>query len=439
MEKTVLIIGTLDTKAKELGYLRDRIRAEGLQTLLMDVGCKSCSPENLADISCETVAEAGGKAFEEIAGFDKGPAVQAVTDGAAKLVTRFFEQGKIHGVIGLGGANGAEIACAAMRMLPIGFPKLMVTCVASGNTRPYVGTKDIIMANSIGDISLNRITKMVIANAARAVSHMAKAEPFHEEVIKPQICISTFGTTLPCVERAKDLLERDGYEVIELHASGTGGMALEELVLSGEISGVLDITTSELVDDLVDGIYSAGPGRLEAASKMAVPQVISLGALDFGNFGPKETVPPRYKDRSFFFYAPSITLMRTNEEESRILGERIAQKASMSTGPTAVIIPLKGFSALDREGGKQMVSLDGKVTGEWHDKAANQALIDSIRSHLDLPRVTLKEVDAHINDSDFADAAVQLLLLMMREKGKDAPQISKKSGGRQTQIKRPAD
>jgi uncharacterized protein (UPF0261 family) len=427
MEKTVLIMGTLDTKAKELGYLQDRIREEGVHALLMDLSCKSGSPENSADIACEMVAVSGGRAFEEVAGLDKGPAVEAMTSGAAKLVKGLFDQGKIHGVIGLGGANGAELACAVMRMLPIGFPKLMLTCVASGNTRPYVGTKDIIMANSIGDISLNRITKRVITNAARAVSHMAKAEPFHEEVVKPQICISTFGTTLPCVERAKDLLERDGYEVIELHASGTGGMALEELVLSGEISGVLDITTSELVDDLVDGIYSAGPRRLEAAAEMGVPQVISLGALDFGNFGPKETIPPKYRDRSFFLYAPSISLMRTNEEESRILGERIAHKANISTGPTAVILPLKGFSALDRPGGKQRVSLNGKVAGDWHDETANRALIDSIRSHLDLSRVTLKEVDAHINDPDFADAAVQLLLLMMAEKSKQAGRSSEKS------------
>jgi uncharacterized protein (UPF0261 family) len=417
MGNTVLIIGTLDTKGRELGYLKNQIQAEGVQTLLMDVSCKSRQLTNLGDISCETIAMTAGKGFEEIALLDKSSAVQVMTAGAAELVKGFFDQAKIQGVIGLGGANGAEIACTAMRTLPVGFPKLMVTCVASGNTRPYVGAKDIFMANSIGDISLNRITKRIITNAARAVAHMAMGAPFYEEVTKPQICISTFGTTLPCVERAKDLLEKEGYEVIELHASGAGGMALEELVLSGEISGVLDMTTSELVDDLVDGMYSAGPRRLEAASKMGVPQVISLGALDFGNFGPKETIPPRYKDRSFFFYTPSITLMRTNSEESRILGERVAQKANRSTGPVAIIIPLEGFSSLDREGGKEMVTVDGKITGEWHDEEANRALIDSIKSHLNLSKVTLIEMDAHINNPDFADAAVQLLLRMMGDRG----------------------
>ena len=215
-----------------------------------------------------------------------------------------WDEGKIQGVIGLGGANGAEIACAVMRALPVGFPKVMVTCVASGNTRPYVGAKDIIMVNSIGDISLNRITKKIIVNAARAIAHMAKGTPFHEDVVRPQICISTFGTTLPCVERAKELLENKGYEVIELHASGTGGIALEELVSSGEISGVLDITTSELVDDLVEGVYSAGPHRLEAAGRMGIPQVISLGALDFGNFGGKETIPPAVQRSQLLFLHP---------------------------------------------------------------------------------------------------------------------------------------
>ncbi|MEE9612974.1 MAG: Tm-1-like ATP-binding domain-containing protein, partial [Desulfatiglandales bacterium] len=317
MAVTVLIMGTLDTKAKELNYLRERIEAEGVQSLLMDVSCKAAPSASPSDISCNRVAKESGKDFDEIAKLDKTSAVNLVTEGAIKIVKSLFDERRIHAVIGLGGANGAEITCSVMRTLPIGFPKLMVTCVASGNVRPYVGTKDIMMSNSIGDISLNRITKRVIHNAARAIAHMANEEPCQDEEMRHQICMSTFGTTLPCVERAKSLLEEKGFEVIELHASGTGGMALEELVRSGEVSGVLDITTSELVDDLVDGMYSAGPRRLEAASAMGIPQVVSLGALDFGNFGAKETVPERYKDRNFFFYTPSITLMRTNVEENQ--------------------------------------------------------------------------------------------------------------------------
>jgi uncharacterized protein (UPF0261 family) len=413
MAKTILIIGTLDTKDKELAYLRRAIAAEDVHSLLMDVSCKSEQSGFSADISCQTVAKAGGKDFSEITRLDKVSAVNQMTHGAINMAQKMLNEKRFDAVIGLGGANGAEMSCGVMRALPIGFPKLMVTCVASGNVRPYVRTKDIMMANSIGDISLNRITKKVINNAARAIAHMANDELTEDEQIKPQICISTFGTTFPCVERAKRLLEDKGFEVIELHASGTGGMALEELVLSGEVNGVLDITTSELVDDLIGGEYSAGPGRLEAAASTGVPQVISLGALDFCNFGPKETVPPAYRDRNFYFYAPSITLMRTNVAENEILGKKIATKANASKGPTAIIIPHKGFSALDRAGGVKMTRMDGTVAGEWHDEAANNALIESIKNHLDTRKIQFVEVAAHINDPDFAQKAVDLLISMM--------------------------
>jgi uncharacterized protein (UPF0261 family) len=414
MERRILVVGTLDTKAKELVYLKGRIEAEGVKTLLMDVSCKSQQTEIHPDVSCRTVARETGKEFKEIAQLDKISALRLMTEGAMKVAEKMVTEGKFHGVIGLGGANGAEMACSVMRLLPIGFPKLMVTCVASGNVRPYVGTKDIMMINSIGDISLNRITKRIMSNAARAIANMAKAGPLEEEEVKPQICVSTFGVTLPSVERAKDLLEEKGFEVIELHSSGTGGMALEELVRTGEMSGVLDITTSELVDELVGGMYSAGPHRIEAAGSMGIPQVISLGALDFGNFGGKETVPEKFRDRNFFFYTPSITLMRTNVEENRILGKTIAEKVNRSTGPAAIVIPLKGFSALDRSGGPRMTTIDGSVSGEWHDEVANSTLIESIKDHLDSSKVKLLEVDAHINDPEFAEIAVDLLIRMIK-------------------------
>lgn len=410
MAETVLVIGTLDTKTKELDYLRDRIEKEGVEVLLMDVSCKSTQTGAAAEIPCSDIARELGMDFEEVSGSDKIAAVKLMTQGAIKATERLVEEGRIQGVMGVGGANGAEIGCAVMRTLPIGIPKLMVTCVASGNTRPYVGTKDIMMFNSIGDLSLNSITKRVINNAARAIAHMATMETSEEEEAKPQICMSTFGTTLGCVERAKALLEEKGFEVIELHASGSGGMALEELVRDGEASAVLDITTSEIVDDLVGGMYSAGPYRLEAAAEMGVPQVVSFGALEFGNFGAKETIPREYQDRHFFFYAPSISLMRTNAEESRILGERIAEKLNRSRAPAGVIIPLKGFSAVDSPGGKHKTRIDGSDAGEWYDEEANEALIESVRKNLDRSKVQLVEVDAHINDPEFADAAVALLL-----------------------------
>jgi len=416
MAKTILIIGTFDTKAKALKYLQRKIEAEGVQSLLMDVSCKLAPTEFPSDVSCKTIAKECGKDFEEISRLDKVSAVKLMTDGAVGIGERMAAEKKIQGVIGLGGANCAEIACTVMRALPIGFPKLMVTCVASGNVRPYVGTKDIMMANSIGDISLNRITRSVINNAAQAIAHMAPADSIIEEELKPQVCVSTFGVTQPCVERARILLEERGFEVIELHASGTGGMALEELVASGGISGVLDITTSEMVDDLVGGIYSAGPHRLEAAGSMGVPQIISLGALDFGNFGPKETVPQEYKDRNFFFYTPSITLMRTNPEENKILGKKIAEKANACTGPATIMIPQRGFSALDRAGGKTMTRIDGSSSEPWHDETVNSALINAIKHHLDASKVELLEMDAHINDPEFAETAVRLLCEMMKKR-----------------------
>ncbi len=414
MERRVLLIGSLDTKAKELVYLQGKIEAEGIKTLLMDVSCKAEQTEFHPDVSCRMVAREVGKEFEEIAQLDKISALRRMTDGAMRIAERMVAAGEFHGVIGLGGANGAEMTCGVMRMLPVGFPKLMVTPVASGNVRPYVGTKDIMMMNSIGDISLNRITKRIISNAAWAIANMAKARTREEEELKPQICISTFGVTLPCVEMAKSLLEEKGFEVIELHSSGTGGMALEELVRTGEISGVLDITTSELVDELVGGIYSAGPHRIEAAGSVGIPQVISVGALDFGNFGAKETVPEKYRDRNFFFYTPSITLMRTNVEENRILGKTIAEKANRSIGPVGIIIPKKGFSALDRSGGPKMTTIEGSTSGDWHDETVNSALIESIKEHLGTSKVRLVEVEAHINDPEFAETAVELLTSMMR-------------------------
>lgn len=414
MTDTVLILGTLDTKAKELDYLRSAVEDTGVQTLMMDISGRSGPAEYACDISGETVAQAVGMNFSEIEKLDKITAVRKIMDGATRVATQLVDEEKCQGIVGLGGANGAEISCAVMRELPLGFPKLMVTCVASGNTRPYVGTSDIMMVNTISDISLNRFTKRIINNSARAIACMAQSASATDEELKPQICISTFGLTGPCVNRARELLEQKGFEVIELHSSGAGGMALEELARTGEISGVLDITTSELVDEMIEGMYSAGPDRLEAAGEMAVPQVVSFGALDFGNFGPKETVPLKFKDRNFFCYAPSITLMRTTVEENIILGKKISAKVNAGNGPAVVLIPRKGFSALDRAGAIQMTTLDGKVTGDWHDEAANSALIDTIKKNLDTSKVKLVEMDAHINDPEFADAAVILLVDMIK-------------------------
>ena len=418
MGKPVLVIGTMDTKEKENLYLRQRIEAEGLLVLFMDVSCKAQKPGAPVEISCEAVAGEEGKTFAEISRLDKISAVRIMSAGAAKKVLRMVAQEEFYGVIALGGGNGTEIATYVMRQLPVGFPKIMVSCVASGNVRPYVGTKDIMMVYSIGDISLNRITKRIINNAVWALRGMVSARVETEAEQKPQVCISTFALTLPCVERARDLLREKGFEVIELHASGSGGMALEELVRSGEVSGVLDITASEVVNEILGGIYSAGPNRLEAAGAMGVPQVISLGAYDFANFGPKETIPEKYRGRNFFFYTPSITLMRTSVEENILFGKVVADKLNKSRGPTALLVPRHGFSALDRKGsGRHKMNMDGTITGEWYDPEADLALIDSLKRHLDLSKVSFQEVDLHINDPQFAEMAVELLDNLMQPIG----------------------
>jgi uncharacterized protein (UPF0261 family) len=419
MVKPVLVLGTFDTKEKEIFYLRKRIEAEGLCVLFMDVSCRTQKLGATVEISCEVVAGEEGKTFSEVSQLDKISAVRVMSAGAAKKVLKMVAQEEFYGMIAMGGGNGTEIATYVMRQLPVGFPKIMVSCVASGNVRPYVGTKDIVMIYSIGDISLNRITKRIINNAVLALRGMVSGKVETEEEEKPQVCISTFAVTLPCVERARNLLHEKGFEVIELHASGSGGMALEELVRSGEISGVLDITTSEVVNELLGGIYSAGPHRLEAAGAIGVPQVLSLGAYDFANFGPMETIPKKYKGQNFFFYTPSITLMRTNVEENHLFGKVIANKLNKSCGPTAILIPLKGFSALDRKGsGRYKMSMKGTMTGEWYDPEADLALIDSLKQHLDLSKLLLQEVDLHINDPQFAEIAVDLLGSLMQQGGK---------------------
>ncbi len=419
MVKHVLVLGTLDTKEKELTYLRERIEAQGLRVLLMDVSCKSQRSGSPAEISCETVAGEEGKTLSEVSQLDKISAVRVMSAGAAKKVLRMVAQEEFYGMIALGGGNGTEISTYVMRQLPVGFPKIMVSCVASGNVRPYVGTKDIVMIYSIGDISLNRITKRIINNAVLALRGMVSGKVETEEEEKPQVCISTFAVTLPCVERARDLLHEKGFEVIELHASGSGGMALEELVRSGEISGVLDITASEVVNHLLGGIYSAGPNRLEAAGMMGIPQLISLGAFDIANFGPKETVPEKYKERNFYFYTPSITLLRTNVEKNDLFGKIVAEKVNRSRGPTTILVPLQGFSLLDRKGsGHHKMSMDGTMTGEWYGQEADLALINSLKQYLDLSKVLLKEMDLHINDPKFAEIAVELLGKMMEEPNK---------------------
>jgi uncharacterized protein (UPF0261 family) len=294
-----------------------------------------------------------------------------------------------------------------MRAVRFGIPKVMVSTLASGQVRPYVGVRDVMMFHSVVDISgLNRISRSVLTRAAFAMTGMISTYPEYLFPVedKPLVGATMFGVTTPCVEAARRLIEVAGFEVLVFHATGTGGRTLESFVSDGLMAGVLDITTTELADELVGGILSAGPDRLTAAALRGVPQVISLGALDMVNFGPRETVPEQFKDRRFHQHNPTVTLMRTTPEENDRLGQEIAQKASAARGPTAVLVPLRGVSAIDREG-----------QPFWWPEA-DAALFQSLRNWMS-PAVRLIELDLHINDPAFAEAAARTLLEMTNAPG----------------------
>jgi len=408
----VLLIGTLDTKGAEFAFVRDLVHAAGLTTLVVDAGVRE--PHFEPDIPAERLYAAAGTSLDAVRrANDRGQAVEAAARGAARIIAPLAAE--VQGILALGGSAGTIIGTAAMRALPFGIPKLMVSTLASGQVKPYVGVRDIFMMNSVVDISgLNRISRVVLANAANAMIGMvrARAEPEASARVqatlanasgsdKPLVTATMFGVTTPCVEAARRLLETSDYEVLVFHATGTGGMTMESFIRDGLIRGVLDITTTELADELVGGVLTAGRDRLTAAGLAGVPQVISLGALDMVNFGPPETVPEKFRGRRFYQHNPAVTLMRTTPEENDCLGKEIAEKASAARGPTAVLVPLRGVSAIDREGQPFW----------WPD--ADRALFQSLRQWLS-PHVRLSELDLHINDPEFAAAAARTLLELMK-------------------------
>jgi uncharacterized protein (UPF0261 family) len=402
----VLLIGTLDTKGVEYQFVRDLLREAGVATLVLDAGVLH-PPVFTPDIPREEVYAAAGTTFEEVrrAG-DRGQAIATAARGATMIALGLHAKGQLDGVLGLGGSAGTTIATTAMRGLPFGMPKLMVSTLASGQVKPYVGVRDILMMPSVVDISgINRVSRVVLTNAAHAmigmVKHSAISTQRSAQEDKPLVGATMFGVTTPCVETARRETERAGFEVLVFHATGTGGMTLESFLADGLLAGVLDITTTELADELVGGILSAGRDRLTAAGLRGVPQVISVGALDMVNFGPPETVPEKFRARRFYQHNPTVTLMRTTPEENDALGKEIAHKASAARGPTAVLVPLRGVSALDAEG-----------KAFWWPEA-DSALFQSLRNWMS-PHVRLIELDLHINDPAFGETAARTLLEMMR-------------------------
>jgi uncharacterized protein (UPF0261 family) len=397
MAKTVGIVGTLDTKGIEFQFIKERIEASGTSTCVVNTGSLG-EPHFEPDVSADDVAAAGGTSLQALQdGGDRGVAVAAMAEGTAKIIAELQSDGKIDGVISLGGSAGTTIGTTAMRAVPVGVPKIMVSTLASGDTSPYVDTKDVSMMYSVVDIAgINSLSRQILANAAGAIVGMVNAEvPAAED--KPLIGATMFGVTTPCVTKARELLEDAGYEVLVFHATGAGGRAMEDLVKGGFIVGVLDATTTELADELVGGVLSAGPDRLEAAGDLGVPQVVAPGALDMVNFGPPDTVPEQFKDRTFYQHNPTVTLMRTTVEENAELGKIMGQKLSQAKGPTTVIIPKQGVSAIDQEG------------QPFYSAEAEAAWIENLKANLG-DNVTLIEMDNHINDDTFAEKLVETLL-----------------------------
>ncbi len=411
MPKTIVLLGTLDTKGREFAYVKELIEEQGYNTLLIDAGVLG-EPAVKPDITKDEVAKKAGTTIDYlVAKRDRGLAVDLMSKGAYAIIQELYRNGNIDGIISLGGSGGTALATYAMKALPVGVPKVMVSTMASGDTKPYVGVKDITMMYSVVDISgLNRLSSRILANAAGAICGMvevgaAKLEATSQEKEKPLIGATMFGVTTPCVDRVRSILEENGCEVLVFHATGTGGMAMESLIESGFIDAVADITTTEWCDELVGGVLSAGKTRLDAAGNAGIPQVVSVGALDMVNFGPIDTVPEQFKTRNLYKHNVSVTLMRTTPEENRKLGEIIADKLNKAKGPVVLFLPLKGVSALDKEG------------MPFYDPQADAMLFKALRENLK-PHVEVRELDCNINDPEFAEAMANTLLQLIKNKSR---------------------
>lgn len=402
MPKPVVLVGALDTKGAEFQFVRELLQAQGLETILVDFGVLG-DPTVPPDISSDEVARAAGSSLAELRSKgDKTLAMRTMAEGLTRVVTELYAAGRLGGILGMAGSGGTAIATAAMRALPTGVPKLMVSTVAAGDIAPYVGTKDITMMPSVVDVAgINRFSRQIYTNAAGAIAGMVRMEAPAAAEDKPLITASMFGNTTPCVNHAKALLEAQGYEVLVFHATGTGGRTMESLIEAGYIAANLDITTTELADEVCGGVLSAGPDRLMAAARRGIPTVLVPGCVDMANFWARHTVPEHYRDRKLYEWNPNVTLMRTNVEENRRIGEMIAAAANASTGPVAILLPLKGVSQLDSPG------------GPFWDPEADAACYEAIKAHLK-PGIPVIEMDNNINDPAFAEKAVEVLLAMLR-------------------------
>ncbi|MEU6341397.1 Tm-1-like ATP-binding domain-containing protein [Streptomyces sp. NPDC046977] len=398
----VALLGTLDTKGAEYEWLRERLLRRAVDVVLIDTGVAG-EPRVPADIARAEVARAAGADIARLrAQGDRGSAVTTMAEGAAEVVRRLHARGRLHGVLAIGGSGGTSIATRAMRALPLGVPKLMVSSMAAGDVSPYVGAADIAMMYSVVDIAgVNRVSAPILANAADAIAAMATGfatdAPPPPADDRPLVAASMAGVTTPGVDAARQRLTDLGYEVLVFHSVGSGGRSLETLAAQGMFSGVLDLTLSELADDLVGGTFGAGPDRLRAAGRAGVPQVVSPGALDMVKFGPLASLPDRFRSRHVHVHNPSVTVIRTTAAECAALGRQVAEKLRAATGPAALLLPLRGLSTLGAPG------------GPYHDPSVDEVLFTALRDGLRGSRVELAAYDTHLNDPEFGRAAADRL------------------------------
>lgn len=402
MPKTVVIVGALDTKGQEFAFVRDLIQAQGLETLVVDFGVLG-EPAFPPDIPRQQVVEAGGGDLDQLASGDhKDEAMKVMAGGLAVVVRQLYEQGRLDGILGMGGSGGTSLATTAMRALPVGVPKVMVSTVGGGDVSAYTGTKDITFIPSIVDVAgINRISRVIYTNAAGAIAGMVSIEQAVASEEKPLVTASMFGNTTKSVDRARSVMEKNGFEVLVFHATGTGGKTMESLIADGYITASLDITTTELADAVCGGVFSAGMERGMAASRAGIPAVLVPGCVDMANFWGIDTLPEKYRQRKLYQWNPDVTLLRTNIEENTRIGELLAAAANAATAPVAILIPLKGVSMLDSPG------------GEFWDPEADRACFDSIKRNLK-PGIPVIKMDHNINDVEFSDKVAETLLEMLK-------------------------
>ena len=402
-KKVVAIVGALDTKAQEYAFLKSEIEKRGHETFVINVGVLG-EPPFKPDVTAEEVALAGGTPLTGlIEKHDRGVAMEVMTRGAAIVSKKYFEAGKFAAMVSMGGGGGTVTGTSAMRVLPVGTPKLMMSTVASGDTSAYVGTTDITMMPAVVDVSgLNQISRRIIANAAGAICGMVESEIEQPVDEKPLIAATMFGNTTRAVDHARSIMEANGYEVLVFHATGTGGRTMEMLTANGYFAGVLDITTTEWADELCGGVLSAGSARLDAAITAGIPQVVTPACIDMCNFWAPETIPAKYKDRKFYHWNPNVTLMRTTPEENFRMGEIFAEKLNKSTSPVAVYVPMKGFSEVDAPG-----------QPFWWPEA-DQAFLEGLQKHL-RKDIEVCVLDMNVNDPEFSSAVANRLLEMLKK------------------------